>query len=386
MLRHGYQSWSPTAVATFRVDQDPTPCRGRAVAADRHAPRRLGAGRGRRAAQRAGDGAARRHRRGARRRVPRRLGARRHVPRAPRPRRLRRRRALDRGVPRRRRAPAGRAARAAPGVARRRRGRSVAAARGVGGRARARPARARTTAPYQVGWCSWYHYFHGVTEADLRANLRRGRRLALRRVPARRRLPGRHRRLARPPTRSSRRRSTRWPRPSRAEGRTPGHLDRARSSPAPDSARRRRAPRVARHPPASRARRSSAWSTTRGAAPVHTLDTTQPEVLDHLESRRPLARRRRLPLPEARLHLRAVDPRRLRRPDPHAGPAGAGRLRGHPARRRRRRVPPRLRRAARARGRRRRRHAHRRRRGARGGTRSPTSTGRPGTRAASRPR
>jgi alpha-galactosidase len=34
-------------------------------------------------------------------------------------------------------------------------------------------ASARTTAPYQVGWCSWYHYFHGVTEADLRANLGR---------------------------------------------------------------------------------------------------------------------------------------------------------------------------------------------------------------------
>ena len=31
--------------------------------------------------------------------------------------------------------------------------------------------RARTTAPYQVGWCSWYHYFHHVTEADLRGNL-----------------------------------------------------------------------------------------------------------------------------------------------------------------------------------------------------------------------
>jgi alpha-galactosidase len=34
-------------------------------------------------------------------------------------------------------------------------------------------ARARTTAPYQVGWCSWYHYFHAVTEADLRGNLAR---------------------------------------------------------------------------------------------------------------------------------------------------------------------------------------------------------------------
>jgi alpha-galactosidase len=31
----------------------------------------------------------------------------------------------------------------------------------------------RTAAPYQVGWCSWYHYFHDVTEADLRANLAR---------------------------------------------------------------------------------------------------------------------------------------------------------------------------------------------------------------------
>ena len=30
---------------------------------------------------------------------------------------------------------------------------------------------ARSAAPYQVGWCSWYHYFHGVTERDLRANL-----------------------------------------------------------------------------------------------------------------------------------------------------------------------------------------------------------------------
>jgi hypothetical protein len=34
-----------------------------------------------------------------------------------------------------------------------------------------RGAGARTAAPYQVGWCSWYHYFHAVTEADLRSNL-----------------------------------------------------------------------------------------------------------------------------------------------------------------------------------------------------------------------
>jgi alpha-galactosidase len=30
---------------------------------------------------------------------------------------------------------------------------------------------ARTDAGFQVGWCSWYHYFDRVTEADLRANL-----------------------------------------------------------------------------------------------------------------------------------------------------------------------------------------------------------------------
>jgi len=34
-----------------------------------------------------------------------------------------------------------------------------------------RAADARVSAPYQVGWCSWYHYFHDVSEAALRANL-----------------------------------------------------------------------------------------------------------------------------------------------------------------------------------------------------------------------
>lgn len=31
---------------------------------------------------------------------------------------------------------------------------------------------ARTSAPYQRGWCSWYHYFHAVTEDAIRSNLR----------------------------------------------------------------------------------------------------------------------------------------------------------------------------------------------------------------------
>ncbi len=30
---------------------------------------------------------------------------------------------------------------------------------------------ARVQAPYQVGWCSWYQYFHDVTEAHVRTNL-----------------------------------------------------------------------------------------------------------------------------------------------------------------------------------------------------------------------
>jgi alpha-galactosidase len=32
--------------------------------------------------------------------------------------------------------------------------------------------RARIDAPFQRGWCSWYHYFHSITEDALRANLR----------------------------------------------------------------------------------------------------------------------------------------------------------------------------------------------------------------------
>ena len=31
---------------------------------------------------------------------------------------------------------------------------------------------ARRAAPFQVGWCSWYHYFAAVTEADVSTNLR----------------------------------------------------------------------------------------------------------------------------------------------------------------------------------------------------------------------
>ena len=110
------------------------------------------------------------------------------------------------------------------------------------------------------------------------------RRLALRRVPARRRLPGRHRRLAahqrHVPLRP--RRDSPPPSPPRAARRASGS---PRSSPRPDSRVRHRAPRLARR----------VHATTRpplvgmvqpglGRRRCHVLDTTNPEVLAHLEA------------------------------------------------------------------------------------------------------
>ena len=31
---------------------------------------------------------------------------------------------------------------------------------------------ARVSAAYQRGWCSWYHYFHAISEDAMRSNLR----------------------------------------------------------------------------------------------------------------------------------------------------------------------------------------------------------------------
>ena len=94
-----------------------------------------------------------------------------------------------------------------------------------------------------------------------------------------------------PPSATGSPRTTKFPSRARRAGRPPSPPRGARPGiwiapflAGADSAVAPRAPRVARHPPAPAARRSSAWSTTPGAAPVHTLDTTQPEVLDHLEA------------------------------------------------------------------------------------------------------
>ena len=95
-----------------------------------------------------------------------------------------------RGLPRRCRARAGRAARAPRdrdrrGARRRRRAAKLDRWATAVGRAQ----RARVDAPYQVGWCSWYHYFDEITEDDAALEPGPQRRLALRGVPARRRLP-----------------------------------------------------------------------------------------------------------------------------------------------------------------------------------------------------
>ena len=82
------------------------------------------------------------------------------------------------------------------------------------------------------------------------------------------------------------------------------------------------------------------------------LDTTRLDVLDHLAARGRRARRRGIPLPEARLHLLGRDARSLRRPHAHARRTGARRLRRGAPRRGRRRVHPRraARRSARSSG------------------------------------
>jgi hypothetical protein len=110
VLRHGYQSWSPTGVATFRVDQDPTRADG---------VRSLPIGMHHADWERAEDGELR--------------------------------------------SELVTALRDETGA--------VVVAGFLGGWEHD-----GTFAAYQVGWCSWYHYFHAVTEADLRQPGPGGRR------------------------------------------------------------------------------------------------------------------------------------------------------------------------------------------------------------------
>ena len=222
---------------------------------------------------------------------------------------------------------------------------------------------ARTTAPYQVGWCSWYHYFHAVTEADLRVEPRPGGATGPSTCSSSTTASRPPSATGSTPTTSSRRPSTGWRPPSRRRVARRASGSR-RSSPGADSEVARGHPDWLAVHPASGTAAGRHGERRRGAAPSTPSTRRNPEVLDHLEDVARSLVEAGLPLPEARLHLRPVDPRRLRRPEPHAGAAGAGRLRGRPPRRRRRHVPARLRRPARPDGGRGRRHAHRRRRGA----------------------
>ena len=335
MLRNGYQSWSPSGVAVLGVDVDPSTGPGLPLRPGRP-PRRPATGPARRAALGVGDRAGRRPGSGRPRagRLRRRRPPRRHLP-AGRPART----ATSSCGPRRSWAtPCWRRARRATlhAVVVERPGRTSAAPGAAGARgptASGRRAGARTEAPFQVGWCSWYQYFHDVTEADIAANLARADRWPFevfqlddgyqaaigdwlatndrfpsgldglaasidaagldpgpvaRPVPRRPRLRGGHRRT---PTGS------------------PAHWSTAVGD--------RRPLRDLVEPAVGRRRRTASCTA---------LDTTHPDVVAHLEARGREPGRRRLPLPEAGLHLRAqlstaVAPtRRPRRPS-GCGPA-----------------------------------------------------------------
>ena len=138
---------------------------------------------------------------------------------------------------------------------------------------------ARTTAPYQVGWCSWYHYFHDVSEAAVRHNLQRavdwpfevfqiddGYQAAVGDwLSTNERFPTELGGLAEP---------------IRSAGLTPG-IWLAPFLVAPDSTLARDHPDwIATHPSG---RPLIGMVNPGWGGPVLTLDTTRPEVLDHLE-------------------------------------------------------------------------------------------------------
>jgi alpha-galactosidase len=185
MFRNGYQSWSPTGVATFGVDADPsTVARFEFLQAVHHADQRtvtapdelrsewvtlLAAGDdppvlvgfdggathdGTLRLRRAGDGVE--------------LWAEAFLGDAVLPAGARRRLhtvVVDDGA-----TTAGAAGTAVTGAAATPTGAAAALLDRWAARA-ARAGGARAGAPFQVGWCSWYQYFHGVTEDAVRSNL-----------------------------------------------------------------------------------------------------------------------------------------------------------------------------------------------------------------------
>ena len=139
---------------------------------------------------------------------------------------------------------------------------------------------ARTSAPFQVGWCSWYHYFHGVSETVLMHNLALaddwpfevfqlddGYQAAIGDwLVTNERFPSSLDHIAAD---------------IRASGATPG-IWLAPFLAAPDSELARRHPDwIAAHTSG----RPLVGMVNQGwGGPVHTLDTTNPEVCDHIEA------------------------------------------------------------------------------------------------------
>ena len=205
--------------------------------------------------------------------------------------------------------------------------------------------------------------------------------VALRRLPARRRLPGGHRRLARhqrevpvPPRR-------RWRLDIAAQGRQPG-LWLAPFLAAPDSELVPPAPRLAR--PLRRRngdrRLRSWWNPPGAAARTASCTASTPPIPRCWTTSSRCPRRSSTPASSTSSWTSRSPPASTAgwptRPD--AGRAGARRLRRHPPRGRRRHLHPRVRRAAGQRGRGGRRQPHRSRRGAVVGARpgEPRSSGR----------
>ncbi|MET0901691.1 MAG: glycoside hydrolase family 36 protein [Acidimicrobiales bacterium] len=280
VLRHGFQSWSPTAMATFRVDQDPTRSEGvRSLAIGMH---HADWSRAEEDELRSELVTALRDATGAVL-VAGFLGGSEHDGTF----RVRSTRDDSEGIDLWIEAFLGGAA-LQPGERRELHPVSLADGDGdpsplleawaaeLGG-----AALARTRSPYQVGWCSWYQYFHAVTETDLRANLHLAsdwpfevfqlddgfQRAIGDWLSTNDKFPSSLDDLAAV---------------VRAGGRTPG-IWIAPFLAGPDSAVAAAHPEwLASHVPSGTplvGMVNDAWG-----GGVHTLDTTQPEVLDHLET------------------------------------------------------------------------------------------------------
>ena len=228
------------------------------------------------------------------------------------------------GVPRRRGAGDDRRARELHGFSVDAGTRPRRAARAVGRPRSGGPSAPAPTRRTRSGWCSWYHYFGDVTEADLRVEPGARRRLALRRLPARRRLPADDRRLAHTndkfPSDARRARVATSPPPAVGPG-----IWLAPFLAAPDSHGRAEHPDWIARYGAATGRSSACGNPDWGGGRPTCLDTTQPG------GARPPRAARRATLVEAGFTYLKLDftfapaiDGRVRRPDAARRPSGCG--------------------------------------------------------------